>query len=204
MIKDHGIFPVVIILLILITLSLDNVWILLGENCFWSLLALKGLRGINLMKQRSVILPKSFAHVFVVQLLIQSYVFPLGNYMFIETSYPRKRGDRARLESEIFPPTPSNGRCMSFWYHMKGGHIGTLNVYMRIYGQSETKLWSMSLDQGDRWNSAVVPILSGNRYYQVWVRVNEMVGLLPRESVLRYVNKAWQGPKLRLPGRQCD
>ena len=43
MIKDHGIFPLVIILLILITLSLDNVWILLGENCFWSLLALKGL-----------------------------------------------------------------------------------------------------------------------------------------------------------------
>ena len=91
----------------------------------------------------------------------------IGNYMFIETSYPRKRGDRARFESEIFPPTPSNGRCMSFWYHMKGGHIGTLNVYMSIYGQSETKLWSMSLDQGDSWNSAVVPILSGSRYYQV-------------------------------------
>ena len=33
-----------IILLILITLSLDNVWILLGENCCWSLLGLKGLR----------------------------------------------------------------------------------------------------------------------------------------------------------------
>ena len=43
-IKDHRIFPLVIILLILITLSPDNVWILLGENCFWSLLALKGLK----------------------------------------------------------------------------------------------------------------------------------------------------------------
>ena len=32
-----------IILLILITLSLDSVWILLGENCCWSLLAFKGL-----------------------------------------------------------------------------------------------------------------------------------------------------------------
>ena len=29
--KDHGIFPLVIFLLILITLSLDNVWILLGD-----------------------------------------------------------------------------------------------------------------------------------------------------------------------------
>ena len=33
----------VIILLILKTLSLDSVWILLGENSCWSLLALKGL-----------------------------------------------------------------------------------------------------------------------------------------------------------------
>ena len=37
LIKDHGIFSLVIVLLILITLSLDNVWILLGENCCWSL-----------------------------------------------------------------------------------------------------------------------------------------------------------------------
>ena len=35
-----------IILLILITLSLDSVWALLGENCCWSLLEFKGL--INL------------------------------------------------------------------------------------------------------------------------------------------------------------
>ena len=42
LIKDQSIFSMVIILLILITLSLDSVWILLGENCCWSLLALKG------------------------------------------------------------------------------------------------------------------------------------------------------------------
>ena len=47
LIKDQGIFPLVIILLILITLSLDNVWILLGENCCWSLLALEGLSAIE-------------------------------------------------------------------------------------------------------------------------------------------------------------
>ena len=44
LIKDHGIFSMVIILLILITLSLDCVWILLGENWCWTLLGLKGLR----------------------------------------------------------------------------------------------------------------------------------------------------------------
>ena len=52
MIKDHGIFSMMIILLILITLSLDSVWILLGENCCWSLLGLKGAIesvGINVL-----------------------------------------------------------------------------------------------------------------------------------------------------------
>ena len=37
-------FSMMIILLILITLSLDNVWKMLGENCCWSLLGLKRLR----------------------------------------------------------------------------------------------------------------------------------------------------------------
>ena len=41
--KDQGIFSLVIILLILITVSLDNVRILSGENWCWSLLGLKGL-----------------------------------------------------------------------------------------------------------------------------------------------------------------
>ena len=48
LIKDHGIFSMMIILLILITLSLDSVWILLGENCCWSLLGLKGLIYLHL------------------------------------------------------------------------------------------------------------------------------------------------------------
>ena len=43
LIKDLAIFSMVITLLILITLSLDNVWILLGENWCWTLLGLKGL-----------------------------------------------------------------------------------------------------------------------------------------------------------------
>ena len=41
--KDPGIFSLVIILLSLITLSLENVRIMLGEILCWSLLGLKGL-----------------------------------------------------------------------------------------------------------------------------------------------------------------
>ena len=42
--KDQGIFFLVIILSVLLTLSLENVWIMLGENWCWSLLGLKGLK----------------------------------------------------------------------------------------------------------------------------------------------------------------
>ena len=53
LIKDHGIFSMMIILLILITLSLDSEWILLGENCCWSLLALKWFKWKSLITTRN-------------------------------------------------------------------------------------------------------------------------------------------------------
>ena len=86
--------------------------------------------------------------------------------MFIETSYPRKRGDRARFESEVFLPTTGKGKCVQFWYHMKGGHIGALNVYLKIMGQSESELWTLQGDQGGVWKQGQIPVLS-DRSYQV-------------------------------------
>ena len=58
LIKDQSIFSMVIILLILITLSLDSVWILVGETCCWPLSALKGLRAqIACYKQKGDLSP---------------------------------------------------------------------------------------------------------------------------------------------------
>ena len=50
LIKHQGIFSFVIIFYILTTLSLDNVWTLLGENCCRSLFGLKGLKKKNKSK----------------------------------------------------------------------------------------------------------------------------------------------------------
>ena len=44
MIKDQSISSLVIILLILITVSLDDVWISSGENFSWSPMGLKGFK----------------------------------------------------------------------------------------------------------------------------------------------------------------
>lgn len=55
-----------------------------------------------------------------------------GYYMYTEASRPRVLGDKARLLSPLFNVTSvrgpkASGRvpyCVSFYYHMKGKHIG--------------------------------------------------------------------------------
>lgn len=52
--------------------------------------------------------------------------------MYIEASRPRVQGDKARLLSPLFNVTSVKGAkgsgrvpyCVSFFYHMKGKHIG--------------------------------------------------------------------------------
>ena len=47
----------------------------------------------------------------------------VGHYVYIETSAPRVKGDKAWFLSPTFTPgaTP---KCMSFWYHMLGTSVG--------------------------------------------------------------------------------
>ncbi|XP_031437828.1 MAM domain-containing glycosylphosphatidylinositol anchor protein 2-like isoform X5 [Clupea harengus] len=92
-----------------------------------------------------------------------------GFYMYIETSRPRKQGDKARLVSPIFNVAPKNpysltnppAYCFSFYYHMYGKHIGTLNAFLKQKGQSasaESPVWTLNGNQGDRWRQAKVSI----------------------------------------------
>ncbi|KAK9959939.1 hypothetical protein ABG768_010029 [Culter alburnus] len=92
-----------------------------------------------------------------------------GFYMYIETSRPRLEGDKARLLTPSFNVAPKNPYgnvaanptyCFSFYYHMYGKHIGTLNVYLRQKSQTgqDTSVWTLSGNQGDRWRQARVNI----------------------------------------------
>lgn len=53
-----------------------------------------------------------------------------GYYMFIETSSPHLPGDTAVLLTPMFAGT-TQPRCLTFWYHMLGSDIGSLNVKVR-------------------------------------------------------------------------
>mgnify|MGYP000273671658 CR=1 len=97
--------------------------------------------------------------------------------MFIETSRPRRNGDKARFESEEFQPTGSSGRCLKFWYHMYGSSIGGLNVWMSSNG-STGQIWTLSGNQRqDKWFYAQAPVRSAN-VYQVCRRLKPTI---PRE-----------------------
>ncbi|CAF1593620.1 unnamed protein product, partial [Adineta ricciae] len=81
-----------------------------------------------------------------------------GYYLFIEASYPRVPNDRARILSGYQYPS-STPQCLTFWYHMFGADIGTLNVYVQTLptGSSSVSsklIWSKSSTQGNVWRRA--------------------------------------------------
>ncbi|KAM7173053.1 MAM domain-containing glycosylphosphatidylinositol anchor protein 1 [Macrochelys suwanniensis] len=84
-----------------------------------------------------------------------------GYYMFIEASRPRVTGDKARLISPLYNIT-AKYFCVSFFYHMYGKHIGSLNLLVRSQNKRaiDTQVWSLSGNRGNDWQQAHVPINS--------------------------------------------
>ncbi|XP_066538292.1 MAM and LDL-receptor class A domain-containing protein 1 [Hoplias malabaricus] len=78
-----------------------------------------------------------------------------GYYLYVDSTVGRW-GDRALLISEIFSPE-STGQCFTFWYHILGHKIGTLNLYVNnrtMYGSGNSlgqHMWTESGDQGNVW-----------------------------------------------------
>ena len=87
--------------------------------------------------------------------------------MFIESSYPRLTDEKAITLSETIPVN-GNGKCVGFWFHMYGQDIGTLRVLMRVgYAISESVVWELSGNQGDKWQFGQAPMISGGQNIEV-------------------------------------
>ena len=95
-----------------------------------------------------------------------------GYYMYIETSWPRKYGDKAWLVSRNFQGiVPGSSPCkLRFFYHMYGDSAESLNVYIRTFrnGSAQQTVWRKVGSQGAIWNRAVIQ-LSSNKDFQVFV-----------------------------------
>ena len=88
------------------------------------------------------------------------FILP-GYYAFIESSQPRHRGDKAWLLSESLSLTGHSVHCFSFWYHMYGVSVGTLNVYKSTNGSLPGSIqWKLSGNQGNTWKQAHLPVSS--------------------------------------------
>ena len=120
------------------------------------MVALNGAKAINLVS--------------VLESIHSSCVsFKLGHYIYTEASGINK-DQKARLQSRNFPPT--NGRCLSFWYHMYGSGIGQLNVYIESTVGAAKRMWSLSGDQGDEWKMTQITLSSAASEYKVLVLHN--------------------------------
>ncbi|XP_034192105.2 MAM and LDL-receptor class A domain-containing protein 1 isoform X1 [Osmia lignaria lignaria] len=85
-----------------------------------------------------------------------------GGYAYIDSSFPRRPGDRARLISASFPaPSADTPMCMHFWFHMFGSGIGVLKLFLRNFRSLDTPLreiWSLNGNAGNTWFVAQITI----------------------------------------------
>ena len=89
-----------------------------------------------------------------------------GKYAYLEVSF-QKESDVARLISTSIPATGDTGaKCLTFWYHMYGPHVNTLNIYVLLGGHIGQPLWSRTGTQGNRWLKGQVNLV-GRQPFQV-------------------------------------
>ncbi|XP_016101738.1 MAM domain-containing glycosylphosphatidylinositol anchor protein 2-like [Sinocyclocheilus grahami] len=115
--------------------------------------------------------------------------------MYIETSRPRQDGDRARLLSPLYNVTAARGPtgttrtpyCVSFYYHMNGKHMGTLNVLTRVKSIAtvDSAVWSLSGHQGPEWRKADAEIYPSGPFQVVFegIRGNGFEGDIAIDDV---------------------
>ena len=97
----------------------------------------------------------------ICSVLEQFSSLPSGHYLYLETSYPARRGYKAHLRSKTFVAT--EGRCLSWWYNMNGYSIGALNVY-KAKGHHKELVWTRSRHQGKAWLHGSVLITSKTKF----------------------------------------
>ncbi|XP_014235694.2 uncharacterized protein LOC106658313 [Trichogramma pretiosum] len=90
-----------------------------------------------------------------------------GHYLYTEAS-GRLLNDKARIISPLYPARLTESGCFSFWYHMYGSTIGTLNVYFKPETQAEPEVkWTKEGNQGNHWLRGMFPLPPVNTSFQI-------------------------------------
>ncbi|XP_050739083.1 MAM and LDL-receptor class A domain-containing protein 1-like, partial [Eriocheir sinensis] len=93
-----------------------------------------------------------------------------GAYVFMDSSFPRRPGDVARLESIEFQATdPNNPPCMRFYTYMAGRGVGRLQVLLEdVVTRKEKILWALRGHQGTRWVQGQLALSSSTPFKVVF------------------------------------
>ncbi|VDH92906.1 Hypothetical predicted protein [Mytilus galloprovincialis] len=81
--------------------------------------------------------------------------FLAGKYYFIEAS-SKPIGSKVRLISNV--QYSNKARCLTFNYNMYGDQTGELKISTLDSDNTETKLWSVSGNQGNQWTGQMVSV----------------------------------------------
>lgn len=81
--------------------------------------------------------------------------------MYVQSSTYMRKGDKAHLVS--LKQVPGESRCFSFWYHMYGQDVGTLNLIIRTDNGNAT-IWSKKNSQGNSWKQGMRTIEVNDPY----------------------------------------
>lgn len=81
-----------------------------------------------------------------------------GYYVYIETSAPRRPGDKARLIGPSIQVQAGQSQCFSFWYNMLGDQIKALNIYLKHGSNLGSPVWTRAGTQGASWKQGQITI----------------------------------------------
>ncbi|XP_076116199.1 MAM and LDL-receptor class A domain-containing protein 1-like isoform X1 [Mytilus galloprovincialis] len=97
-----------------------------------------------------------------------------GKYLYTECSPPQSLGNIASIRSTRLAPT--NGTCVSFWYHMDEDSIGKLSVSVHVKGSRSPVIWELKGRQGQKWKLGQISVASA-LHYRILINVTCSKGL---------------------------
>ena len=99
-----------------------------------------------------------------------------GNYLYTESS--SCFSSNGNIVSPIFDLTSLTNPELRFWYHMYGVAMGALSVQVSIDGGNtwSSDIWSLSANQGNLWQEAIVPLSSFSSETELVVRFSATTG----------------------------
>ncbi|GFN85246.1 MAM and LDL-receptor class a domain-containing protein 1-like [Plakobranchus ocellatus] len=111
----------------------------------------------------------SFFHLFYFHhVQNQSRLYPIFPTLpFSSPTVPYRPLTHFTILATRLPPT--DGGCFTFWYHMVGTGIGSLNIVLGVSPTQNTTLWTLSGPQENKWSSAQVPIISPKSSFFIFI-----------------------------------